>query len=151
MNDPDLKWMALAIEQADKAGDMGEIPVGCVIVRHGELLASGHNLPKTSHDPTAHAEIVALRAAARAVHNYRLNECDLYVTLEPCVMCAGAIVHARIRRVIFAAWDSKTGACGSVFDLLESSRHNHEVHVRDGVLADESEKRLKAFFDQARR
>ncbi len=142
--------MALALDLARQAEAAGEVPVGAVLVRDGEILGTGYNAPIGQHDPTAHAEIQALRAAAAAVGNYRLPGTTLYVTLEPCVMCAGAILHARVQRVVIGADDPKTGAAGSVFDTLISEKHNHRVEITRGVLANESSALLKAFF-QARR
>jgi tRNA(adenine34) deaminase len=140
-----------AIDQARNAWVMGEVPVGAVLVRDGKVLATGFNHPIGGHDPTAHAEISALRAGAELLGNYRLSDCDLYVTLEPCVMCAGAIMHARIRRLVFGAPDPKTGACGSVVDLFAERRLNHHTQVSGGVLADECGSLLSAFFAERRR
>ncbi len=143
--------MRRALELGTRAADEGEVPVGALILRDGKLLGEGWNRPIASHDPTAHAEIQALRAAAKRVENYRLPGADLYVTLEPCAMCAAAIVHARIRRVIYGASDPKGGACGSVFDLLPSdSRFNHRTACQGAVLADDCAALLRAFF-RARR
>lgn len=142
--------MRLAMEQAAQAGVAGEVPVGAVVVRDGQVIAVGRNSPVASHDPTAHAEIAALRAASQALGNYRLEGCDLYVTLEPCAMCAGAMMHARLRRVVFGAPDPKTGAAGSVLDLFTQPRLNHRTAVTAGVLAAECGDALAGFF-QARR
>jgi tRNA(adenine34) deaminase len=142
--------MRHALRLAQRAADEGEVPVGAVIVRDNSLLAEGWNRPVTSHDPTAHAEIQALRAAGLAAGNYRLPDSTLYVTLEPCVMCAGAIVHARVKRVVFAAPDPRVGAAGSAFSLLDNERFNHMVAVQGGVLAEECGELLKGFF-KARR
>ncbi|MBK1620433.1 tRNA adenosine(34) deaminase TadA [Lamprobacter modestohalophilus] len=143
--------MQRALELAERASEEGEVPVGALVVRDGEILGEGWNQPIASHDPTAHAEIQALRAAARFAENYRLPGADLYVTLEPCPMCASAIVHARIRHLIYGASDPKGGACGSVFDLLPSDgRFNHRTLCTGGVLADDSSELLRAFF-RARR
>lgn len=140
--------MRAALELADRAErEDDEIPVGAlVIAADGSLLGEGWNRNIAEHDPSAHAEIVALRAAGRAVGNHRLVGCTLYVTLEPCAMCTMAIVHARLARLVFGADDPKTGACGSVFNLLGDPRHNHQVTVRRGVLADEAGTRLRAYF-----
>lgn len=146
----DRHWMQRALDLAREARAAGEVPVGAVLVRAGELVSQAWNRPIATHDPTAHAEILALRAAAARLGNYRLPGCDLYVTLEPCAMCAGAIIHARLRRVIYAAADPKTGAAGSVFDILGSRKLNHYVEVEHGLLADECSQLLQAFF-QARR
>ncbi|HEY0063960.1 MAG TPA: tRNA adenosine(34) deaminase TadA, partial [Telluria sp.] len=124
---PDQDFMRLALEQARHAWDRGEVPVGAVVVRDGVVIATGSNAPIGRHDPTAHAEIVALRAACAAVGNYRLPGCELYVTLEPCAMCSGAMMHARLARVVYAAQDPKTGVCGSVFDLFALEQLNHHT------------------------
>jgi tRNA(adenine34) deaminase len=139
--------MQQAIELAERAALEGEVPVGALIVRDNQRIGQGWNRPIAAHDPTAHAEIQALRAAGQRVGNYRLTGSDLYVTLEPCPMCAGAIIHARIRRVIFGASDPKGGACGSVFDLLPSdTRFNHRTDCLGGVLAAPCSEQLTAFF-----
>jgi tRNA(adenine34) deaminase len=142
----DEQYLRLAIAEARSAEQDGEVPVGAVIVRHGEVLATGRNRVITDSDPTAHAEIVALRAAGRALSNYRLLDCDLYVTLEPCAMCASAILHARLRRLIYATPDPKAGACGSVLSVLNHPQLNHKVDVTSGVLADECSAMLTDFF-----
>ena len=140
-------FMKIASEEAVAGARNNEGgPFGAVIVREGEVVARGHNEVLKSNDPTAHAEIVALRAAAARLGNYRLPECDLYVTLEPCVMCSGAIMHARIRRVVFGARDPKTGAAGSVIDLFAEPRLNHHADIEGGVLAAECGQMLSAFF-----
>jgi tRNA(adenine34) deaminase len=144
------RFMALAQEAAEAARAAGEVPVGAVIVRGDEVIATGFNHPIRGHDPSAHAEMVALRAASRALENYRLPGCELYVTLEPCVMCAGAIMHARIARVVFGAADPKTGACGSVVDVFANERLNHHTTVVGGVLADECGHALRNFFAERR-
>jgi tRNA(adenine34) deaminase len=147
----DERFMHRAIELARHARDLHEeIPVGAVVVRDGHIVGEGWNRSLSDHDPSAHAEIVALREAGRAVGNYRLPDTTLYVTLEPCVMCAGAIVHARVARVVIAADDPKTGAAGSVFDTLISEKHNHSVAVGRGLCADESSVLLRDFFRQRR-
>jgi tRNA(adenine34) deaminase len=146
--------MRIALDQAHNALLVGEVPVGAVIVRHGEggpqVIATGYNRPITTHDPTGHAEIVALRHAAQLLENYRLPECELYVTLEPCAMCAMAIMHARLRRVVFAAADPKTGAAGSVLDLFAQARLNHHTAVAGGVLAEPAAQLLREFFAERR-
>ncbi|MCC2955633.1 tRNA adenosine(34) deaminase TadA [Massilia sp. IC2-477] len=144
------KYMGLALEQARLAWAEGEVPVGAVVVKDGEVIATGYNQPIGRHDPTAHAEIVALRAAADKLGNYRLPGCELYVTLEPCIMCSGAMMHARLARVVYAAVDPKTGACGSVLDLFQEGRLNHHTVVEGGVMAEESSSLLKAFFAERR-
>ncbi|MCG8427917.1 MAG: tRNA adenosine(34) deaminase TadA [Chromatiales bacterium] len=140
------------MQLARVAEQAGEVPVGAVVVRDGEIIGEGWNQPIGQHDPTAHAEIMALRDAATRVGNYRLPETTLYVTLEPCPMCAGAIIHARVKRVVFAASDPKGGAAGSMFDLLPSDqRFNHRTEVEAGVLADECSELLRGFFRAKRR
>ena len=143
--------MRLAIDQALNAAALGEVPVGAVLVREGRVIATGFNQPVGSGDPTAHAEIRAIRAAAEVLGNYRLIDCDLYVTLEPCAMCAGVIQHSRIRRLVFGAADPKTGACGSVVDLMRETRLNHHCEVRAGVLDRECGALLSEFFAERRR
>ena len=138
--------MAAALAQAQAAARAGEVPVGAVVVKDGRIVASAHNAPRMLHDPTAHAELLAIRRAAEALGDVRLDGCELWVTLEPCAMCAMAAVHARIARVVYGANDSKTGAAGSVFDLLADPRHNHRVEVTGGVLADEAGTRLTNYF-----
>jgi tRNA(adenine34) deaminase len=147
--------MRLALDQAHNAALVGEVPVGAVIVRETaegrQVIATGYNRPVTEHDPTAHAEIVALRHAARLLGNYRLPECELFVTLEPCAMCAMALMHARVKRVVFGAFDPKGGASGSVLDLFAEPRLNHHTRVVGGILAEESARVLQAFFAERRR
>lgn len=143
--------MALAQHAADEARHAGEVPVGAVIVLGDEVIARGFNHPIHAHDPSAHAEMVALRAAAQKLENYRLPGCELYVTLEPCLMCSGAIMHARIARVVYGATDPKTGACGSVVDVFANAQLNHHTSVTGGVLADECGHALKNFFAERRR
>jgi tRNA(adenine34) deaminase len=144
MDDDD--FMGRALDLARQAGAAGEVPVGCVVVHDGEIVGRGWNQPIGRHDPTAHAEIMALRDAADRLGNYRLPGCTLYVTLEPCAMCAGAIMHARIGRVVFGALDPKTGVAGSVIDLFAESRLNHHAAVAGGVLADPCGALLSSFF-----
>lgn len=146
----DAIFMAKAIEQARLALAEGEVPVGAVVVRDGEVIGVGRNAPIGSHDPSAHAEIAALRAAAAVIGNYRLDDCELYVTLEPCAMCAGAMLHARLKRVVFGSADPKTGAAGSVVDLFANSRLNHQTQVQANVSADECAALLQGFFRQKR-
>jgi tRNA(adenine34) deaminase len=146
----DRRFMAQALAAAEAARAAGEVPVGAVLVRGDEIIARGFNHPIGSHDPSAHAEMVALRAAAKTFANYRMPGCELYVTLEPCLMCAGAIMHARIARVVFGARDPKTGACGSVVDAFADPRLNHHTRVEGGVLAAECGDTLKSFFAQRR-
>ena len=142
----DSDFMQAALEQAREAGSFDEVPVGAVVVCAGEIVGRGFNQPIGRHDPTAHAEIMALRDAAARLGNYRLPGCELYVTLEPCVMCSGAIMHARIARVVFGARDPKTGVAGSVLDLFAEPRLNHHATIEGGVLADECGRMLSSFF-----
>jgi len=146
----DTFFMGQALQQAQQAWALGEVPVGAVLVRDGEIVAVGFNQSIAAHDPTAHAEIMALRAGAQALGNYRLPGCELYVTLEPCAMCAGAMMHARLSRVIFGAPDPKTGACGSIIDLFAQQKLNHHTEVAGGVLAQQCSTLLKDFFVQRR-
>ena len=143
--------MRAALELAQQAESAGEVPVGAVVVKDGEIVGRGYNHPISGHDPTAHAEIAALRDAAARLGNYRLGGCDLYVTLEPCVMCAGAIMHARIERVFYGARDPKTGACGSVADPFSEPRLNHHTTVSGGLLAPEAAALLQRFFAARRK
>jgi tRNA(adenine34) deaminase len=143
-------WMREALALAQKAEAEGEVPVGAVIVKDGEIIGRGWNHPISAHDPTAHAEIIAMRAAAQAVENYRLTDTTLYVTLEPCPMCAGAMVHARIGRLVFGAADPRAGAAGTVFNLVQADALNHRLTVTGGVLADACGEILKRFFAQRR-
>lgn len=147
----DLAMMRLAIDQAHNAAATGEVPVGAILVHRQKVLATGFNHPIGSHDPTAHAEIRALRAGAELLGNYRLPECELYVTLEPCAMCAGAMLHARLARVVWGAPDPKTGAGGGVLNLFAEARLNHQTQVLGGVLADECGALLREFFASRRR
>lgn len=146
----DEQAMRLALAEARAAAAAGEVPVGAVLVKDGRVIATGRNAPIGRHDPTAHAEIAALRAAARALGNYRLDGCTLYVTLEPCAMCAGAMLHARLARVVFGAPDPRTGAAGSVLDVFGQARLNHQTVVQGGVLAEEGGQLLRAFFEARR-
>ena len=146
----DAYAMRLALDQAHNAWLAGEVPVGAVIMRVGQVIATGYNRPITTHDPTAHAEIVALRHAANLLGNYRLPECEIFVTLEPCAMCAMALMHARIKRVVFAAPDPKTGVAGSVIDLFAEKALNHHTCVEGGLLAESSAALLRQFFAERR-
>ena len=146
----DTDYMALALEQARRARDAGEVPVGAVLIQGERVIASGANRPISGCDPTAHAEIEALRAGARALGSYRLLDTVLYVTLEPCLMCAAAIVHARVRRVVFGAWDPRAGAAGSMLDAFALPGLNHRVDVFGGVLQEECAGLLVGFFEARR-
>lgn len=146
----DSQAMRLALAQAHSAAHAGEVPVGAVLLRAGQLIAVGSNAPIGQHDPSAHAEIVALRAAALALGNYRLPDCELFVTLEPCAMCAGAMLQARLKRVVFGASDPKTGAAGSVLDLFSNRQLNHQTTVQGGVLAAQCGALLQDFFQRRR-
>lgn len=143
-------WMQQALQLATRAAQAGEVPVGAVLVRDGQKIAEGWNQPIALNDPTAHAEIVALRAAAQVLGNYRLNDCTLYVTLEPCPMCAGAMLHARVKRVVFGTVDSRAGAAGSVLQVLRHPQLNHLCQVTAGVLAEPAKQQLTEFFQQKR-
>jgi tRNA(adenine34) deaminase len=147
----DAAFMRSALELARAAAAAGEVPVGAVVVRDGRIIGRGYNQPVSARDPTAHAEIVAMRDAARLLANYRLTGCELFVTLEPCVMCAGAIMHARIARVVYGARDAKTGACGSVVDLFAEGRLNYHAMSAGGLLCVESVALLQGFFAGRRR
>ena len=146
----DEKWMSLALEQARKAEEEGEVPVGAILVKDGLLIAKAHNQPLLTNDPTAHAEIQLLRAAGKKLKNYRLTGTSLYVTLEPCAMCLGAIMHARIDRLVFSAYDPKTGVCGSSENLMDAKCFNHKIILVTGVMENESKKLLKNFFNLRR-
>jgi tRNA(adenine34) deaminase len=150
MSQSDELWMEEALREAQRALVSGEVPVGAVVVYDGRVVGRGSNCPIGSNDPTAHAEILALREAGQNVGNYRLVDCDLYVTIEPCAMCAGAITHARLRRLIYGAEDSKAGAVHSVIQVLNHSKLNHKVEVTSGVLAARCMELLQAFFRQRR-
>ena len=146
----DKRWMCHALTQAKRAAESNEVPVGAVVVLGDEVIGEGYNQPLGTHDPTAHAEIVALRDAARHLENYRLGGTTLYVTLEPCLMCAGAILQARIERVVFGAFDEKAGAVGSTANLLQSPLANHQCQVTAGALGDECAELLERFFTELR-
>jgi len=148
--DGDAGFMQSALELAAQAAVAGEVPVGAVVVKDGAIIGRGYNRPITTSDPTAHAEIIALREAAGALGNYRLTGCELYVTLEPCAMCVGAMVHARLARIVYGAADPKTGACGSIVDLPALASFNHHGRFEGGVLADECSGVLKRFFAKRR-
>jgi tRNA(adenine34) deaminase len=151
VSERDRQFMRLALAAAEEARAAGEVPVGAVLVRGDEVIATGFNHPIGTHDPSAHAEMAALRAGAHALENYRLPGCELYVTLEPCLMCAGAIMHARIARVVYGAHDPKTGACGSVVDAFANTQLNHHTSVAGGVLEEQCGDALRSFFADRRR
>lgn len=146
----DVRWMKAALREAERAAAEGEVPVGAVLVHQGRLVARAHNRPIHLRDPTAHAEILALRRAARKLANYRLTGCALYATIEPCAMCASAITHARIRRLVFGADDPKAGAVGSAFEVLNHPKANHRVEVVSGILQDDCARLLREFFRRKR-
>ena len=146
----DEKWMKIAISEAYLAKNKGEVPVGAVLIQNNKLIAKAHNQSILNHDPTAHAEIEVLRKGCRILKNYRLSESTLYVTLEPCAMCLGAIMHARIERVVFGASDPKTGVCGSKADLTSEAFFNHRIRVQGGVLEKETKNLLQSFFKSRR-
>jgi len=146
----DQSYMQLALQLAQAAAQAGEVPVGAIVVKDGAVIGRGSNAPIQNHDPSAHAEIIALREAARHLGNYRLVDCTLYVTLEPCAMCSGAIQHARITKLVFGASDPKTGACGSVVNLMNEPKLNHHTEVVGGILAEECGALLSSFFKQRR-
>ena len=147
----DEKWMTLAIKQAVKADIEGEVPVGAVLVKNGQLIAQAHNQPISKNDVTAHAEIQLLRAAGKQQKNYRLIDTTIYVTLEPCAMCLGAMMHARIARIVFGAFDPKTGVCGSRADLTTENFFNHEMQISGGILEKECKELLQSFFKSRRK
>ncbi|HEX2585767.1 MAG TPA: tRNA adenosine(34) deaminase TadA [Steroidobacteraceae bacterium] len=148
--DADNRFMSRALELAREAGLHGEVPVGAVIVKDQQIIAEGWNRPISTCDPTAHAEVIVLRSAGAAVKNYRLTNCTLYVTLEPCAMCAGAMVHARVKRLVYGAPDPRAGAAGTIFNITDHAALNHRLEVESGVMADECGALLRQFF-QARR
>jgi len=150
MSDDDVGWMAMALDEAAKAGFQGEVPVGAVVVRNGELIARSHNRTRQLADPTAHAEAQAVREAAEVLGDWRLTDCTLYVTLEPCAMCAGAIVLSRIERLVFAAADPKAGMCGSLGNIVQDERLNHRVTLESGLMAEEAGALLREFFKERR-
>jgi tRNA(adenine34) deaminase len=150
MSAPDLNFMHAALAEARAAADAGEVPIGAIVVLNDEIVARGQNRVLRDLDPTAHAEIVAMRQAAQALGNYRLTECELFVTLEPCAMCAGAMTHARLKRLVYGAHDPKAGAAGSVLEVLNHPRLNHQMEVTASVLDEECGERLREFFRQRR-
>ena len=147
----DEQWMALALQQAEKAETLGEVPVGAILVKDDIMVAKAHNQPISKHDASAHAEIELLRLAGRVMQNYRLTGTTLYVTLEPCAMCLGAMMHARVSRLVFAAYDPKTGVCGSRVDLSNEDCFNHEIQINGGILEAEAKQLLQDFFKSRRK
>ncbi|GAA0857079.1 tRNA adenosine(34) deaminase TadA [Aliiglaciecola litoralis] len=146
----DHKWMSHALTLAKKAQDIGEIPVGAVLIKDNDIIGEGWNQSISLHDPSAHAEMIAIRSAGSSVQNYRLIDCTLYVTLEPCPMCAGLLIHSRIKRLVFGAFDYKTGSAGSIMNLLNDDRLNHQVDIVSGVMEQQCSEQLSAFFKQRR-
>lgn len=147
----DKHWMEKALELARKAEQAGEVPVGAVLVKDNQLIAEGWNQPITSHDATSHAEIMAMREAGKKLNNYRLIDTVMYVTLEPCSMCVGAMIHARVSKIIYAASEPRTGALGGAFNLLDANQHNHIFEVEAGLMAEESKAMLQRFFRSRRK
>lgn len=148
--DDDKRFMKRAFELAEQAGSIEEIPVGAVVVANGEIIGEGYNQSITLNDPSAHAEMLAIRQAGQAINNYRMLDCTLYVTLEPCPMCAGLLVHSRIKKLIFATTDLKTGCAGSVFNLVANEQLNHQIEVQDGLMKEECSHLLSSFFQRRR-
>lgn len=148
--DEDKRFMERAFELAEQAGSIDEIPVGAVVVANGEIIGEGYNQSITLNDPSAHAEMIAIRQAGQAINNYRMLDCTLYVTLEPCPMCAGLLVHSRIKKLIFASSDLKTGCAGSVFNLVANEQLNHQIEVQDGLMKEECSHLLSSFFQRRR-
>ncbi len=148
--DADETYMAMALDEARKAAQLGEVPIGALVVADGAVVARAHNLRETDHDPTAHAELLAIRDAARSLGRWRLSDCTVYVTVEPCPMCAGAMHQARIGRLVYGAADPKAGAVGTLYDLSDDERLNHRFEVTSGVLAEESAQLLQEFFSALR-
>ncbi|PHS20165.1 MAG: tRNA adenosine(34) deaminase TadA [Kangiella sp.] len=142
----DIHWMQKALNLAELAEKQGEVPVGAILVKDDEIIGQGYNQPISNHDPSAHAEIVALREAGQKVQNYRIVDSTMYVTLEPCAMCAMAMVHARVSKIVFATKEPRTGAGGSLYQLLQHSGHNHQIEIIDGILQEQSSELLKRFF-----
>ncbi len=144
------RFMYAALQEAEKAMEDGEVPVGAIIVHKNKLIGKGYNQVERLHDPTAHAEMIAVTAAAAHLGNWRLNDCEIFVTLEPCIMCTGALLAARIKSIYFAAFDTKVGACGSIYNLAEEGRTNHKIKIYSGLYASESENLLQSFFEKLR-
>lgn len=144
------KYMKIALKEAKKASKIGEIPVGAIIVKNGEVISKGYNKKQTKNDPTEHAEIIAIKKACKKLGEWRLLDCEMYVTLEPCAMCAGALIQSRLKKIYIGTMDEKTGSCGSVFNLLKDYKFNHVVEIETGVLSDECSKIIKDFFKDLR-
>lgn len=149
-NENDARWMRLALAQAGRAAELGEVPIGAVAVHDGKVIGAGHNRKESDQDPTAHAEMIALRQAAQTLHNWRLVEVTLYCTVEPCPMCAGAMIQARLHRLVYGAPDVRFGAAGTIIDVLGETRFNHRVVVEAGIMADEAARLLQRFFRRLR-
>lgn len=149
--DEKIKYMKYAIKEAEKAYDKLEIPVGAIIVKEGKIIAKGHNIKEEKRDTTKHAEIIAIQKASKKLKSWRLNGCEMYVTLEPCAMCAGAIINSRINKIYIGTMDKKTGACGSVLNLLEDYKFNHKVEVENNIMQKECENIIKEFFKELRK
>ena len=147
----DKKYMELAFKEAEKALEMDEVPIGAVVVKDGEVIGRGYNLREKEQDPTAHAEIIAIREAAQNLGSWRLESCEIFVTLEPCPMCTGAMIQARIKRLVYAASDPKGGTAGSLYNLADDNRFNHQIEVKKGIMAEKSSKMLKNFFKNLRK
>ncbi len=145
------RFMFAALQEAEKAFEEGEVPVGAIVVYNNKIIGRGYNQIERLKDPTAHAEMIAITAAANHLNDWRLNECELYVTLEPCIMCTGASLAARMKTIYFAAYDSKFGACGSIYNLAEEGKYNHQVNIISGIYADESKQLLQGFFSKVRK
>ncbi len=149
-NEEQYKFMFSALQEAEKAFEEDEVPIGAVVVHNYKIIGRGYNQIERLKDPTAHAEMIAITAASNHIGNWRLNECDLYVTLEPCIMCTGAMLNARINNLYFGAFDSKFGACGSIYNLPAEGKYNHKINIYSGIYSDESEQLLKSFFNKLR-
>jgi len=150
-SEDNYRFMYAALQEAEKAEENGEVPIGAVIVHENMIIGRGYNQVELLKDPTAHAEMIAITAASSHIEDWRLNECDIYITLEPCIMCTGALLSARINSIYFAAFDKKFGACGSIYNLAEEGKANHKIKLYSGLMAGESEKLLRAFFDKVRK
>ncbi|MFW6026417.1 MAG: tRNA adenosine(34) deaminase TadA [Candidatus Woesearchaeota archaeon] len=146
----DKKYMELAFQEAKKALEINEVPIGAIVVKDDEVIGSGYNLKESTQNPTAHAEMIAIRDAASSLNSWRLENCELFVTLEPCPMCIGAMLQARVKRLVFAAYDSKGGAVGSLYNLSNDKRFNHQIDVKGGLMEEKSSKLLKNFFEKLR-